>query len=153
MGHTLRKFGKEDAAGVKDMILSILTKEYPFDRSAYSDSDLDKIGEVYGGKNESFFIVEQDGKIAGTVGIKEDSSDDALLRRLFVDPSFRKLGYGTMLLKEAIEFCRTKGYKRITFRCTDRMVDAMKLCMKAGFKETETLAVSGFKIHKLELAI
>ncbi|MFA6609775.1 MAG: hypothetical protein WCT15_02875, partial [Candidatus Omnitrophota bacterium] len=76
MGHTLRKFGKEDAAGVKDMILSILTKEYPFDRSAYSDSDLDKIGEVYGGKNESFFIVEQDGHIAGTVGIKEDSSDD-----------------------------------------------------------------------------
>jgi N-acetylglutamate synthase-like GNAT family acetyltransferase len=153
MGHTLRKFEKSDALGVKDLILSVLTKEYPFDRSAYSDSDLDKVGEIYGGQKESFFVIEQDGKIAGTVGIKEDSADDALLRRLFVDSAYRKLGYGTMLLKEAIEFCKGKGYKRLFFRCTDRMVDAMKLCMKAGFKETETLAVSGFKIHKLELVI
>ncbi len=153
MGHTLRKFVKDDAPGVKNLILSILTKEYPFDMSAYSDSDLDKVGEVYGGDKESFFVIDQDGKIAGTVGIKEDSAEDALLRRLFVDSAHRKMGYGTMLLKEAIEFCKRKGYKHIYFRCTDRMVDAMKLCMKEGFKETETLAVSGFKIHKLELVI
>jgi hypothetical protein len=29
----------------------------------------------------------------------------------------------------------------------------MRLCIKKGFKETESLEVGGFKIHKLELSL
>lgn len=151
MDHTLRMFRNEDAQAVKELILAILAGEYPFDRSAYSDSDLDRIAEVYGGPNESFFIIEEGGRVVGTAGVKEDSKDEALLRRLFVDPDHRKRGYGSQLIRKAIEFCRSKGYKRLFFRCTDRMSDAMRLCEKNGFKETEKLPVSGFNIHKLEL--
>ena len=70
-----------------------------------------------------------------------------------MDLKHRKRGYGTELLDKAIDFCKEKGYRRVIFRCTDRMADAMKLCQKKGFKDTEKLEVSGFKIHKLELAI
>ena len=152
--HTLRAFSKHDASGVRELILSILAKEYPFDKSAYSDSDLTKIDEVYGGERDSFFVIEdeKDG-VVGTAGIKEDSKDSALLRRLFVDLKHRKLGYGTELLSIAVEFCKDKGYKTIAFRCTDRMKDAMNLCMSKGFKEIEALDVAGFKIHNLELKI
>lgn len=151
--NTIRTFKKEDAAGVKDLILNILSKEYPFDRSAYSDSDLEKIGETYGGKRDSFFVIEENGDIVGTAGIKEDGPSEALLRRLFVDLKHRKKGYGTNLIDMAIAFCREKGYKKIYFRCTDRMAAAMQLCLKKGFKETETLKVGGFRIHKLELSV
>ena len=151
MGHVLRAFKKEDAPGVKELILTILTREYPFDRSAYSDSDLERIGETYGGKKDAFFVVEEGGEIVGTVGVKQESGEDALLRRLFVDPKHRKQGFGAALLEKAVDFCRTSGYKRMFFRCTDRMSDAMKLCIKNGFKKSESLAVSGFNIHKLEL--
>lgn len=151
MDHTLRPFRKDDANDVKELILTILAREYPFDRSAYSDSDLDRIAEVYGGAKDSFFVIEEGGKVVGTVGVKEDSKDDALLRRLFVDPGHRKRGYGAELVKRAVEFCRAKEYKRVFFRCTDRMSDAMKLCQKSGFKEIEKLPVSGFNIHRLEL--
>lgn len=151
MNQMLRRFRREDAKGVKDLILSILTQEYPFDRSAYSDSDLERIDEVYGGQKDSFFIIEEEGEVVGTVGVKEETEDDALLRRLFVDLKHRRHGYGTELLKEAISFCKSSGYKRIFFRCTDRMADAMRLCRKGGFKEAEALDVSGFKIHKLVL--
>jgi len=150
MNYILRVFKKEDAKGVKDLILSILTKEYPFDKSAYSDSDLERIDEVYGGHRDSFFVIEDGGEIVGTVGVKEETGDDALLRRLFVDLKHRRHGYGTELLSKAVDFCMTKGYKHIYFRCTDRMADAMRLCTKKGFKETETLEIGGFKIHKLE---
>ena len=153
MNHELRKFKKEDAAGVKDLILMVLENEYPFDRAAYSDSDLDRIGEIYGGPRESFFVVEEKDGIVGTVGIKEETNEEALLRRLFVDLKHRRLGYGSELLNEAIDFCKEKGYKRVSFRCTDRMADAMRLCMKKGFSETENLEVSGFRIHKLEFKI
>lgn len=153
MNHLLRRFRNDDAKGIRDLILSILTKEYPFDKSAYSDSDLDRIGEVYGGQNDSFFIVEEDGKIVGTAGVKEETGDDALLRRLFVDERYRRRGYGTELLDRVVEFCAQKKYKRVIFRCTDRMVDAMNLCLKKGFVEKENLEVSGFRIHKLVLMI
>jgi GNAT superfamily N-acetyltransferase len=153
MSHMLRPFRDKDAAGVRELILSILAKEYPFDRSAYSDSDLNKIAETYGGPGDSFFVVEDNGEIAGTVGVKAESDTDALLRRLFVDVKHRERGYGSALVDKAIEFCRRKGYKRVIFRCTGRMANAMKLCLKKGFKETEKLEVSGFNIHKLELEL
>jgi N-acetylglutamate synthase-like GNAT family acetyltransferase len=151
--HKLRIFNKNDAKGTRELILSILTNEYPFDKNAYSDSDLDRIDEVYGGPKDSFILIEDNGQIVGTVGVKEDTKDTALLRRLFVDLKHRKKGYGTELLNKAIDFCKEKGYKNVYFRCTDRMGDAMKLCIKKGFKEIESLEVSGFKIHNLELKI
>ena len=153
MSHELRRYRKADAGGVKELILGILTKEYPFDKGAYSDSDLDKIDSVYGGLKETFFVVDEDGRIAGTAGIKEDSSDEARLRRVFVDSGSRKRGYGSALVDKAVEFCKEMGYKRVYFRCTDRMADAMRLCMKKGFRQAEDLEVGGFHIHKLELKI
>lgn len=151
MSNKVRVFRTSDAAGAKKLILAILTNEYPFDRTAYSDSDLDRIAEVYGGDRETFFVIDNADKIIGTAGIKEDTKDDALLRRLFVDPHHRRHGCGSALVKAAIEFAKSNGYKRIIFRCTDRMSDAMHLCAKNGFKETEKLPVSGFNIHRLEL--
>jgi GNAT superfamily N-acetyltransferase len=153
MSHILRPFSEKDQEGVKGLILTILAKEYPFDKSAYSDSDLEKIGQTYGGSRNMFFVVEDNGAIVGTVGIKEDAKDEALLRRFFVDSVYRGKGYGTQLLSEAVDFCKNKGYKKIYFRCTDRMAEAMKLCTKRGFREVETLEVGGFNIHKLELVI
>ncbi len=150
MANSLRLFREEDAPGVRKLILDILSKEYPFDKSAYSDSDLNKIGQTYGGKRDSFFVIEEDNDIVGTVGVKEESHAEAILRRLFVDSKHRNKGYGSRLLNKAIDFCRGNGYKTICFRCTDRMSDAMRLCIKKGFKETEKLEVGGFQIHKLE---
>lgn len=153
MDYVLRQFKASDAEGVKNLILTILIKEYPFDKTAYSDSDLDKIAETYGGKNDAFFVIEESQDVVGTVGVKSDSAEDALLRRLFVDLKHRRKGYGSMLLDKAIEFARGQGYKHLIFRCTDRMSDAMNLCLKKGFAETESLEVSGFRIHKLEMAL
>ena len=151
MEHVLRLFKKDDAENVKKLILGILAGEYPFDKSAYSDSDLEKIGQTYGGKKDAFFVIDEASQVAGTVGIKMETDDTALLRRLFVDVKRRRHGYGSDLIDKAIDFCKEKGYTKICFRCTDRMSDAMKLCVRKGFKETDTLSVSGFNIHKLEL--
>ena len=153
MLHTLRNFEKKDAKQVRDLIVSILSQEYPIDMAAYSDSDLSKIDATYTGDRNNFFVVESADRIVGTVGVKEDSHTDALLRRLFVDSGCRGQGFGSMLVKEAIEFAKEKKYKRIIFRCTDRMKDAMRLCLSKGFKEKESLAMGGFNIHILMLEL
>jgi putative acetyltransferase len=149
----VRKFQAKDSTGVRDLILSILAEEYPFDKSAYADSDINDIAGVYGGKRCVFYVIEEGDKIVGTVGIKDDTEQSALLRRIFVDGKHRKKGYGTLLIKKAIEFCKKNDYKEMVFRATDRMKDAMKLCRKFGFEEVESLPISGFHIHKFLLKL
>ena len=149
----VREYRSEDSLGVKKLILSILEKEYPFDRSAYQDSDINDVSGTYGGEGNAFFVAEKDEKIVGTVGVKKDTSRNALLRRLFVKENYRKGGLGTMLLKKGIDFCRSGNYKEIIFRATDRMPQAMRLCRKMGFKEKDNLEVSGFHIHQFVLKL
>lgn len=144
----VRAFRKEDTDNVKELILSILTKEYPFDRSAFSDSDLYDLTSSYSGTKDHFFVAEDLGKIVGTVGIKEDSKETALLRRLFVDSEYRRQGYGGMLIDEALAFCREKGYSSVVFRTTNRMTGAIELCLKKGFRKAEELNLGGFQIFR-----
>jgi len=149
----IRKFTETDGPKIKELILSILEKEYPFDRKAYSDTDLENIYASYGGPRDTFFVIEKDDKIVATAGIKEDSGHIALLRRVFVDPDERRKGYGSSLLDEAVKFCRDTGYKELAFRTTSKMVQAIELCKKKGFKEIEKIDLGGFFIHKFTLSL
>jgi len=149
----VRFYKPEDSEGVKELILSILTKEYPFDKNAYADSDILDIKGTYLGERNAFFVFQKGKKIVGTVGIKGDSEKTALLRRLFVDSSFRRKGIGSNLLKSGIAFCRESGYNEIVFRATDRMKSAMKLMEKQGFEEIENIEVMGFHIHMYRLKL
>ncbi|MDD5681556.1 MAG: GNAT family N-acetyltransferase [Candidatus Omnitrophica bacterium] len=147
----VRKFSEKDGEGVKNLIVSILTKEYPFDKSIYESSDIADIAKTYGGKRDTFFVIDAEDDVIGTVGVKEDSKDTALLRRLFVKPAVRRKGYGALLLNKAIDHCRKNNYKRIVFRATGRMAQAINLLKKTGFREVEKIDMGGFEIYKFAL--
>ncbi len=149
----VKSYKAEDSVGVRDLILSILKAEYPFDMNAYSETDINDISGVYGGDTSAFFVIKEGNRIVGTAGVKNDSEKTALLRRLFVDKNYRKKGLGTSLIQTAVGFCKKKGYKEIVFRATDRMKNAMQLLEKNGFKAVEHLSVSGFSIHKYLLTL
>ncbi len=149
----IRNFLEADSQQVKELVLSILEKEYPFDRKAYSDTDLENIAATYGGPHDAFFVIEQDGRIIATTGVKEDSREAALLRRVFVSPAERRKGHGSQLLEKAVGFCRENGYKHLVFRATSKMIQAIELCKKTGFKEAEKVDLGGFEIYKFELTL
>lgn len=148
-----RNYEPKDSDEVRNLVFSILEKEYPFHRNAYQDTDINDISGTYSGGGNAFFVIDTDGKIAGTVGVKKETAETVLVRRLFVDEAHRRKGYGQALLKKAIDFCKSENYKEAVFRATDRMFQAMSLCKKNGFKETEDLEVSGFHIHKFVLKL
>lgn len=147
----IRKFEQKDADAVKSLILSILTGEYPFAKKAYSESDLNNISETYSGPRDTFFVLDMDNNIIGTIGVKEENPDSALIRRFFVASEFRRKGYGKKLMEEALGFCRSKGYKHAVFQGTNRMIQAIELCKKAGFSEREHIDMGGFFIYKFIL--
>jgi len=147
----VRAFEHGDNEEVKNLIISILSREYPFDKSVYEDSDLSDIDQAYGGKRDGFFVLENEGAILGTVGVKEDSGDTAMFRRLFVTPSCRRKGYGALLLEKGIRYCKKNNFKHIAFRTTGRMAQAINLLQKMEFREVEKIDLGGFRIYKFML--
>ena len=144
----IRPIQSKDQKKIKDLISGILSKEFEFGHNAYPYGDLDSIDKVYGGKREQFFVIEDKGEIAGTVGIKEESKKTAIIRRLFVNHSFRRMGYGGLLLDRALDFCKEQGYHEAVFHCATTMKSAMKLCGSRGFKEKDKLVSGGVDIIK-----
>lgn len=106
---------------------------------------------AYGGKRDTFFVLDSEKDVIGTVGIKEDSKDTAILRRLFVKPAFRRKGYGALLLNKAISHCKKNDFKHVVFRATGRMSQAISLLKKTGFREIEKIDLGGFQIYKFAL--
>jgi GNAT superfamily N-acetyltransferase len=149
----IRKIREQDSKKVKDLIISILSKEFEMAKSAYPETDLEHISSSYGGERDVFLILFSNEEVVGTVAIKEDSKYIALLRRFFLSSDFRKKGLGTLLLKEAIKFCREKKFHEIVFRTTDKMESAIKLCVKNGFSEKEKIPFENFQIIKFVLIL
>ncbi len=149
----IRKFKKQDAKKVKDFIVSILSKEFAIDKSAYPDTDLEHIPSSYGGKRETFLVLTLNSKLIGTVAVKEDSKHSALLRRLFISPDQRGRGYGTVLIKEAVDFCKGKSFHELVFRTTARMSGAIISCKRNGFEEKERIQFENFEIVKFVLSL
>lgn len=149
----VREYTSEDSLKVKELILSILEKEYPFDRSIYNDSDVNDITGTYKQKGSNFYVALEKDRIVGCIGIKKEDPNCALLRRFFVNPAYRRKGIGTVLLKEALSFCKKNGYREIVFRATSKMKEALKLLKKHGFLEKESYDLDGFFIHRFILKL
>ena len=145
----IRKIASSDTEPVKELVSDIMQNEFSAENKVYSFHDLDNPIRYYNGKKDIFLVAEKDGEIIGTVAIKEDSTDTALLRRVFVRKNFRGKGYGEKLVKEAVTFCFAHKYNTITFRGTNRMQQALNLCLKQGFAEDDIVVASDLKMFVL----
>ena len=151
----IRLFQPTEAEGVKSLITSVMNKEYATEEKAYQYGDLNDVAAAYGKLRETFLVAEEEGKVIGTAGIKEDSDSTALLRRLFVHPSHRGREVGSILVDTVLDFCKLNHYKWVVFRATSKMEAAIKLLtIKKGFTEKERygfddveIIILHYKIH------
>ena len=150
---SIRIFREKDSHAVRELVNTILFKEFPLSRKVYRLDDLDAISRAYGGPRDVFYVVEDDGRIIGTVGVKEDTRQIALLRRVYVHPECRGKGVGSQLISAAIQFCKKEGYRQVVFRSTDQMRDAIRLCLRNGFTEEEKLNLGDIQIIKFTLKL
>lgn len=86
---------------------------------------------------ERIWIVEKDGRIAGSLAIVEFSDREAQLRWLLLHPDLRGRGLGRRLVEEALAFCRGAGYRSIFLWTVDTLPEAGGLYRQAGFRERE----------------
>ncbi len=146
----IRSFKKSDSAAVKELISSIMTREFTDEQKAYQYRDLDSIAKAYGKLREKFLVAVEGTAVIATAGIKEDSKRAALLRRLFVHPSHRGRGVGSMIIDTALDFCKMNEYSLVNFRATSKMKAAIELlCKKKGFIEKDRCPFDEIEIINL----
>lgn len=153
MSVVIRPSQPEDAPRIVDLVSGILKREFPVDQTAYPAEDLRRIAEHYQGPGSTFLVAEDGRKIVGTCGVKQEDAKTAILRRLFVDPSCRGKGVGSLLLKEALEFCRAKGLQEVVIRTSANMEQAIRLCSALGFKEQGRWTLGGVTLLRFHLKL
>ena len=147
----IRKCQESDQRDVCELVVGIMAREFPKEAATFPTQDLEDISTSYGQLGEAFFVASINGKIVGTVGVKQEDKRTALLRRLFVDSRYRREKIGSRLVERAVQFCREVGYEELIFKTTSTMNSAVQLCEKRGFIPKARLELGPIQLLKFAL--
>ena len=95
---------------------------------------------------KDLWVAEQNGGIVGSIFVMPSAGleDSAQLRMLYVEPSARGQGVGTVLVQQAVSFARDSGYKRMRLWTHTIQESARKIYAAAGCKIVETIPEDNF---------
>ncbi len=93
-----------------------------------------------------FWVARHQGQVVGMVGVQRTSDNSAEIRRLRVHSDFRRRGVGTLLMKNALQFCRDKGYLKVVLDVRIERAPAIALFEKFGFLHGRTREIDGRKL-------
>ncbi|XP_028516385.1 N-acetylaspartate synthetase [Exaiptasia diaphana] len=99
--------------------------------------DLQDVAKVYQ-DGSCMFVAVLNGAIVGMAGVLHNDQHKpghAEVLRMSVNPSIRKRGIATKLLKAIEHFCNDNNYTKLTLKTTSGQYAAMALYEKNGFKE------------------
>lgn len=93
----------------------------------------------YDEKRDGFWTVSLKGRVEGSITIDgiHAKKGGAHLRWFIISDVLRGRGIGNRLIKEALNFCRNKGYKRVYLWTFEGLNAAKHLYEKSGFKLVE----------------
>lgn len=131
------RFESADQQGVVDVILPIQREEFDIAITAEDQPDLQAIPDFYQVGNGDFWVAKQDGRVIGTIGLKDIGAQQTALRKMFVAAPFRgrEFGVAAKLLSTLLEEAWQRGVKDIYLGTTDKFLAAHRFYEKHGFAE------------------
>jgi putative acetyltransferase len=137
----IREIQKKDNSAIAAIVRNVLMEMgAPKVGTAYADPYLDSLFEVYAVPKAIYFVVENNGKIIGGVGIKQlDNSDENIceLQKMYFLPEARGLGLGKKLMDLCIDKATEFGFESCYIETMTYMEAALKLYRKSGFEYLE----------------
>lgn len=134
---TVRAYQPADRDGVISVIVPIQQQEFGIAISAADQPDLAAIPDFYQSGKGQFWVALHDGKIVGTLGLKDIGNEQAALRKMFVASGVRGREYGVAaaLLSALVEHSTAQGLQEIYLGTTDKFLAAHRFYEKNGFSE------------------
>jgi GNAT superfamily N-acetyltransferase len=119
----------------------IYSEEYGFDTTfePYVARPMSDFSLSEDHSRQKIWVVEKDGVIVGCIAIVDSGSNEAQLRWLLLTKETRGKGLGKRLVKEAVDFCREKGYGNVYLWTIDALHTARALYERNGFVLTEKI--------------
>ena len=109
--------------------------------TAYYDSELEQLSSYYNTNPDKrcYFIALDNKRVVGGVGIAEFNAfeDCAEMQKLYLSDEVKGKGYSKELVSIAENWAKAAGYKKLYLETHSKLVVAIKLYEKLGFKEIE----------------
>ena len=87
-------------------------------------------------------FAEYKGQVVGLACMRKIREDTVEIKRMYVQPAFRRKGIGRALLESLVENAREIGYPTIRLDSTRFMAEAHSLYRSVGFQEIEPYSES-----------
>ena len=134
----IREIQPQDNAPIAAVIREVfIADNFPKTGTAFADIQLDFMYEVYEKPRATYFVLENDGKIIGGVGISqlENSKENICeLQKMYLLQEGRGKGIGFQMILKCLEKATEFGYEKCYLETLPEMLTAQHLYQKAGFE-------------------
>jgi putative acetyltransferase len=137
----IRRYVEADQAAVRALFIAVNRELAPPDmRDAFEryivrslEEEIDRLPDYYAGKQGAFFVACDGAALAGMFGLEGLGTQAAELRRMYVDPAFRRHGLARRMIERAEETCRAAGTPTLTLSTSQLQQAALAFYRNAGY--------------------
>lgn len=130
----LRRAFNGDADAVRALVFGVLHSYGLRPDPESTDRDLEDLEGHYFSNNGWFTVLEESGGIIGSYGVMRLESGICELRKMYLDPRFRRRGLGKLLLEDAMKRARGLGYAVMVLETASVLTEAVALYESHGFE-------------------
>jgi GNAT superfamily N-acetyltransferase len=114
---TIRPFEDRHALRVRELFIAVNRQLSPPDmREAFEsyiarslDEEIGRVSAYYGERGGGFWVSIREDRVIGMFGLEPAASGGLELRRMYVDPSARRGGIASLMLRFAEDECRRRA--------------------------------------------
>jgi GNAT superfamily N-acetyltransferase len=137
----IRDFSTDDAAAVRELFIRVNRLLAPADRKDAFESyiarslteEIDRVSEYYSERNGGFWVAVEGVGIVGMFGLEPSGEGAMELRRMYIDPDFRRRGMARKMLDFAEQQCRRRQRPRMDLSTSELQREALVLYRNAGY--------------------
>jgi GNAT superfamily N-acetyltransferase len=137
----IRRYRDDDGAAVRNLFVVVNRALAPPSMRAVFDDyierslreEIDIIPTYYARRGGGFWVAELSSQLVGMFGIEMVDGRAAELRRMYVEPSRRRLGIARAMLEAAEQEAKRRGAKIMTLSTSELQAAAVSLYGSAGY--------------------
>jgi GNAT superfamily N-acetyltransferase len=139
---TIRPFGEDDAAQVRDLFVRVNRSLAPPRMAEAFEGyiarslreEIDRIPAYYGERQGGFWVAVEGPRMIGMFGLELVSAGVMELRRMYVAPDAQRRGIAREMLRFAEDECRRRNVPRLDLSTSELQGPALSLYQNTGYE-------------------